>query len=143
MQSWGIVCDPEAGCPTAVIGAWEEDSSTAGVDGDGADNNATNAGAAYVFVRDPGTETWSQQAYLKASSPDAFDGFGTAVAISGDIIAVGATHGFLPLMATEESRRAQVEVAEDGPGGLEVVGRATAVAASGPKLRRKWPPESE
>src|SRR5262249_37009312 len=34
---------------------------------------------------------WAQQAYLKAANAEAGDGFGNAVAISGDTIAVGAT----------------------------------------------------
>jgi hypothetical protein len=71
---------------TAVVGAEGEDSS----DGDGTDNGADGAGAAYVFVRDPARGTWSQQAYLKASNTGAHDGFGTAVAVSGDIAVVGA-----------------------------------------------------
>jgi len=54
-----------------VVGAPQEDSSAIGVDGDGSDNSAPNAGAAYVFVRD-GTN-WSQQAYLKASNTEAGD----------------------------------------------------------------------
>ena len=73
---------------TAVIGAYQEDSNATGVNGNQSDNTATNAGAAYVFVRS-GT-AWTQQAYLKASNTDAFDAFGTSVAISGDTIVVGA-----------------------------------------------------
>jgi hypothetical protein len=70
---------------TLVIGARGEDS---GLIGNPNDNSATDAGAAYVFVRN-GT-TWSQQAYLKASNPGAGDLFGRAAAISGDTIVVGA-----------------------------------------------------
>jgi hypothetical protein len=48
------------------------------------------AGAVYVLARDGGS--WSQQAYVKASSPDADDWFGWSVALSadGDALAVGA-----------------------------------------------------
>ena len=53
-------------------------------------NSATNAGAAYVFVRS-GT-TWSQQAYLKASNTEAGDVFGYSVAVSGDTVVVGAPY---------------------------------------------------
>ena len=42
-----------------------------------------------MLARDP-VGNWSQQAYLKADNADAGDGFGDAVAISGDSIAVGA-----------------------------------------------------
>jgi hypothetical protein len=55
----------------------QEDSSAVGgsaVDGDGpADNGASTANRRrrpYVFVRDPASGTWSQQAYLKASNTE-------------------------------------------------------------------------
>lgn len=70
---------------TVVVGANEESSSA---DGGSEDNSAEAAGAAYVFVRD-GT-TWSQQAFLKADNADANDEFGISVAVSGDLIVVGA-----------------------------------------------------
>ena len=73
---------------TVVAGAQNEYSNATGVDGDQTDNSAAVAGAAYVFVRE-GT-TWSQQAYLKASNTEALDQFGGAVAVAGDIVAVGA-----------------------------------------------------
>ncbi len=73
---------------TVVVGALEESSAAMGVDGDGSDNSAERAGAAYVFVRNAGV--WSQQAYLKASNTDALDFFGTSVALAGDTVVVGA-----------------------------------------------------
>lgn len=73
---------------TIVVGAPFEESSATGVNGDGADNGAIEAGAAYVFTRTGGL--WSQQAYLKASNTGEFDQFGVSVAISGDTIVVGA-----------------------------------------------------
>ncbi len=81
---------------TAVVGAMQEDSSAAGVNGNQNDNGATNSGAAYVFVR-TGTN-WIQQAYLKASNPrgkltaSPGDQFGTSVAVAGDTILVGAEY---------------------------------------------------
>jgi ketosteroid isomerase-like protein len=74
---------------TIVVGAYEEDSSATGVNGNQQDNSANGAGAAYVFTRDR-QGSWSQQAYLKASNTDAEDSFGRSVAISGDTIVVGA-----------------------------------------------------
>ena len=72
---------------TLVVGAPGEDSSATGVGGDQGDWHPDfNSGAAYVFVR-AGT-TWSQQAYVKASNTHANDGFGGAVSISGDTLAV-------------------------------------------------------
>jgi len=73
---------------TIVVGARGESSATTTVDGDELDNSAPSAGAAYVFVRNG--STWTQQAYLKASNAEAGDEFGQPVAISGDLIAVGA-----------------------------------------------------
>jgi hypothetical protein len=73
---------------TVVVGAYEEDSNAAGVNGNQADNSAAGAGAAYVFVRSGGV--WRQQAYLKASNTGAGDVFGWSVAVSGDTAVVGA-----------------------------------------------------
>lgn len=70
-----------------VVGATQEDGSGTGVNPT-SDNLASNAGAAYVFVRN-GT-TWAQQAYLKASNTGSSDFFGSSVTISGDTLAVGA-----------------------------------------------------
>jgi len=79
---------------TIVVGAFGEDSNAIGINGDQADNSATNAGAAYVFVRD-GTN-WSQQAYLKGSTSQSEDEFGFAVAVSGQTIVVGANQEDVP-----------------------------------------------
>jgi len=72
----------------AVVGANEEDSAATGVNGSQVGNTLQNAGAAYVFTGSGGN--WLQQAYLKASNTGALDGFGSAVAISGLTVAVGA-----------------------------------------------------
>ncbi|HYF65652.1 MAG TPA: FG-GAP repeat protein [Herpetosiphonaceae bacterium] len=68
-----------------VAGAYGEDSDGSGP----ADNSASAAGAAYLFVRASGA--WTQHGYRKAFNPDASDYFGAAVAVEGAIIAVGAT----------------------------------------------------
>lgn len=73
---------------TIVVGAPYESSDATGVNGNQNNNNATNAGAAYVFVRN-GT-TWSQQAYLKASNTGVNDTFGDPVSVSGNTIVAGA-----------------------------------------------------
>ena len=73
---------------TVVVGAWNEESNADGVNGDQSDNSTEGAGAAYVFVREDGT--WSQQAYLKASSSGLFDRFGKSLSVSGDTLVVGA-----------------------------------------------------
>jgi hypothetical protein len=73
---------------TIVVGAYQEDSNTTTVNGGGANNGATGAGAAYVFTRS-GT-TWTQQAYLKAANANAGDLFGSVVVVAGDTAAIGA-----------------------------------------------------
>ncbi|MHC5211228.1 MAG: FG-GAP repeat protein [Planctomycetota bacterium] len=77
---------------TIVVGAPLEQGGSTGVDGNQADNSESQAGAAYVFVRN-GT-SWSQQAYLKASNNDVHgvseEQFGQAVAVWGNTVAVGA-----------------------------------------------------
>ncbi len=74
---------------TLVVGAYTEWSAATGIDGDQDDNSADSAGAVYVFTRDPVTG-WSQQAYIKASNTEFDEHFGTAVALSGDTLVVGA-----------------------------------------------------
>ncbi len=75
---------------TLAVGAFHERSADRGVNADGSDNSAAEAGAAYVFIRDG--DTWSQQDYLKPSNMDAHDAFGAAVSLSadGNTLAVGA-----------------------------------------------------
>jgi len=73
---------------TMVVGVPEEDSGASGVGGNELDNSRISSGAAFVFVREGAT--WRQEAYLKSPAPDADDRFGTSVAISGDLIVVGA-----------------------------------------------------
>jgi hypothetical protein len=73
---------------TIVVGANGEASNATGVNSDQTNNGAVNSGAAYVFVRSG--ETWSQQAYLKASNTGAGDEFGWWVGISGETVVVGA-----------------------------------------------------
>lgn len=74
---------------TLVVGAEGEDSASTSIDGDGSDNSANAAGAAYVFTRSGGT--WTQQAYLKAANAEAADTFGGSVAVFGDTVVVGAS----------------------------------------------------
>ena len=73
---------------TLVVGAPGESSAAISINGDQTDNSASFAGAVYVFSRFGAS--WSQQAYLKASNANAGDGFGGALALSGDTLVVGA-----------------------------------------------------
>ena len=90
---------------TLAVSATSEDSSATGINGNQADNSKTNAGAVYVFVNN-GT-TWSQQAYIKASNPDASDLFGISVSLSGDTLAVGAS-GESSRSATDQANNLSV-----------------------------------
>ncbi|HEY0991471.1 MAG TPA: integrin, partial [Kofleriaceae bacterium] len=74
---------------TLAVGALNESSDAAGVNGNEANDSAPQAGAVYVFVRTGAT--WAQQAYVKASNPHDLGWFGTSVALSGDTLAVGST----------------------------------------------------
>tara|TARA_B100001250_G_scaffold400210_1_gene410496 strand:- start:4287 stop:16886 length:12600 start_codon:yes stop_codon:yes gene_type:complete len=56
----------------------------------GAYSKNSNTGAAYIFKRDTGAETWSQQAKLTASDAASSDYFGWGVSIDGDYAIVGA-----------------------------------------------------
>ncbi len=63
----------------AVIGAYQHDT-----------NDNADAGAAYVFIRDPLTGVWSEPVKLIADDGAENDWFGYSVAVDGDTIVVGA-----------------------------------------------------
>jgi hypothetical protein len=73
---------------TLLVGAWTEDSSATGVNGNQNDNSAPGSGAVYVFVRSD--TNWTQQAYLKASNTGIDDRFGVSLSLSTDKAVVGA-----------------------------------------------------
>ncbi len=75
---------------TIVVGSPYESSNATAVNGDGSNNSASGAGAAYVFVRSG--NTWSQQAYLKANNSGGSDNFGWSAAVAGDTIVIGAPY---------------------------------------------------
>ena len=108
---------------TLAVGAYVEDSSATGINGNQMDHSMDGSGAAYVFARS-GT-TWSQQAYVKASKPSEGDQFGFSVALSGDgnSLAVGSI---------EEASKAtgvngdQTDKSAPGTGAVYVFTRAAA-----------------
>src|SRR6185369_12331633 len=75
---------------TLAVGAQVENGGSKGINGNQKDQSAEDAGAVYFFTR-TGT-TWTQQAYVKASNAEAYDEFGSAMALSrdGKMMAVGA-----------------------------------------------------
>ena len=73
---------------TLAVGSFGESSNATGINGNQADTSASSSGAVYVFAR-AGT-TWSQQAYLKASTTRPSMLFGYSLALSGNTLAVGS-----------------------------------------------------
>ncbi|MBK8171582.1 MAG: hypothetical protein IPK60_14710 [Sandaracinaceae bacterium] len=75
---------------TLVVGAPFEDSAATGINGNQSSNAAADSGAVYVFIRTG--DTWTQEAYIKASNTQASDNFGHGVALSadGNTLVVGA-----------------------------------------------------
>lgn len=74
----------------AVSGEWMAVGAPAEASSNGVqnDNGAANSGAVYLFRRVG--SAWSQEKYLKAPNIDVGDRFGSAVAMDGDTLAVGA-----------------------------------------------------
>ena len=75
---------------TLAVGAQLEDSAGRGVDAVQDDDSAQEAGAVYLFTREG--SSWTQSAYVKGSNTEAFDEFGSSLALNGDgtLMAVGA-----------------------------------------------------
>ncbi len=75
---------------TIAVGAYGESSSARGIGGIQDNNALVRAGAVYVFSRSG--SSWSQQAYVKASTTDAEDRFGESVGMGsdGNTMVVGA-----------------------------------------------------
>lgn len=89
-DQFGWPLDVSGDGTVVAVGVNEEDSAATGIDGDGTDNSADEAGAAYVFAYTDGG--WAQDAYIKAGNTGAGDEFGTAVALNqdGSLLAVGS-----------------------------------------------------
>ncbi|MGE3609640.1 MAG: fibronectin type III domain-containing protein [Bacteriovoracaceae bacterium] len=74
-----------------AVGAYVEDSAQTTITNGStaaADNTKSDSGAVYVYKRS-GT-TWSPEAYVKATNPDASDYYGFVVSLHGDTLSVGA-----------------------------------------------------
>ncbi len=74
-----------------AVTADREASDETGTGGSGANDNAAQSGAVYVFARNG--STWIEEAYIKAHNTDSEDWFGGSLALSGDgsRLAVGAS----------------------------------------------------
>jgi trimeric autotransporter adhesin len=81
-DNFGIAVALSADGNTLVAGAYREDSNATGINGNQTNNSTEDSGAVYVFTR--ADINWSQQAYIKSSSPGASDLFGNFVSVSAD-----------------------------------------------------------
>ena len=87
---WSIALSADG--TTLAVGAPAEDSKAVGANGDQNNDDSTNSGAVYIFIKENGV--WKQQAYLKASNTEqpninpsrilVNDRFGYKVALSDD-----------------------------------------------------------
>ena len=75
---------------TLAVGAQLEDSAGQGIDAVQDDDSAQEAGAVYLFSREG--SSWTQIAYVKGSNTEAYDEFGSSLALNGNgtLMAVGA-----------------------------------------------------
>jgi hypothetical protein len=76
---------------TLAVGAEGESSDATGVGGSQSSNDATSAGAVYVYRRNT-AGVWAQEAYVKSTNSATEQRFGAALALSGDgsVLAIGA-----------------------------------------------------
>ena len=99
LDRFGTVVVLSSDAKTLAVSAPREASAATGVSASiptpaGDNDSASNAGAVYVFNRLlSGTDSWAQQAYIKASNTGAGEEFGVCIALSGDgnTLAVGAS----------------------------------------------------
>ena len=91
-DSLGVAVAISADGETLTATALDEDGASTGIDSTPEPDRTadTSTGAVYVFVMDG--DTWSQQAYIKASNTGAHDQFGARLSLSadGNTLAVGA-----------------------------------------------------
>ncbi len=87
---FGSVVEISADGNTLAVGANWEDSNGVGINGSQNVKTADHSGAVYVFAYDG--QSWSQQAYVKASNAGAGDDFGRNLSLSddGSTLVVGA-----------------------------------------------------
>lgn len=90
-DKFGHSIDLSSDGTTLVIGAPYEKSNTSGINGNQFSDVATRSGAVYIFTLD-GSNTWSQQAYIKSSNSERYDYFGYSLDLSedGSTLAIGA-----------------------------------------------------
>lgn len=118
-----------------VAGAAGEESNATGINGDGGNNSAAHSGAVYVFF--PGAnDTWSQQAYLKASDSQTGTGFGYSCALNtgGTTLAVGASGATYVFTRTGSTWAEQARITASNTESGDDFGRVVALASDGNTL---------
>ena len=77
---------------TLAVGSVGEDSNATGINGTQNNNDAAAAGAVYLFRFSTTTNSWGQQAYIKASNSTASSSFGGSISLNrdGNTFVVGA-----------------------------------------------------
>ncbi|MEY4064499.1 MAG: putative signal peptide protein, partial [Pseudomonadota bacterium] len=86
---WSVALSGDA----LAVGATGESSlrNTIRNDSDADSNNSSaQSGAVYLYRRN--NSQWVQEAFIKASNANSTDEFGTALSLSGDVLAVGASN---------------------------------------------------
>jgi hypothetical protein len=81
---------------TLAVGAPNEGSGAKGINGDQNDTSVYSAGAVYVYTRRNAASPWTQQAYVKASTPQVDAEFGHVVVLSADGNTMGVSAYFEP-----------------------------------------------
>lgn len=91
LDSFGISSALSDDGSQLVVGAYLEDSSSVGLEGNHGDNSSEKSGAVYSYYKDS-NGSWTEGAYVKAPNTDTDDRFGRSLALSGDgsTLAVGS-----------------------------------------------------
>jgi hypothetical protein len=103
-SNFGYVVRLSGNGNTLGVSAYFESSSATGINGNQNDDSIPQAGAVYVFTRIG--NTWTQQAYIKASN--------TGEAGKGDEIGDGDQFGFSLALSDDGNTLATGAIAEDG-----------------------------
>lgn len=82
-DNFGDSIDISSDGTTIAVGAPFEDGGATEINGTD-DNSKSAAGAAYIFYRASRSDSWMQQAYIKASNSEVNDYFGQKVKLSAD-----------------------------------------------------------
>ena len=91
------------------------------------DTPSRNIGAAFIYERDLGApENWGQRARLSPSDGGSDDGFGSAVSIDGEHVAVGA-----PKHDVSQSKEGAVYIFSKDAGGVDLWGEAQKLVDAG------------